>query len=267
MKNIFITEKQVKKLKKAISAQDQVNNRANAGIMDNVAYRLNESPDSVLINFDSDGLSWRDDDCIAFCYSNKDEEMLFGERMSHEALIRNNGGVDDEDCYPIDMRGRYWENENIISFWVTPYPNTLAYVVGELKKNFPNLNIDAKSMIVDVWDRAAFELAIPYMWFFDGFLDDYGDNIRRVTIESKTPYIFRLEFKNNDVYFCGLDGILRNKEFVAESKKRERKNDEGELVPDKCDKCGGEIVVQIHGEPIFICKECGKYFGTLPFKK
>ena len=54
---------------------------------------------------------------------------------------------------------------------------------------------------------------------------------------------------------------------LNESKKRKKqvKNDKGELVPETCDKCGGKIVVQIHGEPVYICKECGKYFGTMPF--
>ena len=38
----------------------------------------------------------------------------------------------------------------------------------------------------------------------------------------------------------------------------EVKNDKGEEVPKKCD-CGGEVVVQIHGEPVYVCKKCGKY--------
>ena len=45
-----------------------------------------------------------------------------------------------------------------------------------------------------------------------------------------------------------------------------RKNEEGEIVPEKCDVCGGDIVVQIHGEPIYLCKECNKFFGVVPFK-
>ena len=45
-----------------------------------------------------------------------------------------------------------------------------------------------------------------------------------------------------------------------------RKNEEGEIVPEKCDVCGGDIVVQIHGEPVYLCKECNKFFGVVPFK-
>lgn len=46
----------------------------------------------------------------------------------------------------------------------------------------------------------------------------------------------------------------------------QRKNDQGEIVPETCN-CGGKICTQIHGEPVFICDKCGKYYGTLPFKK
>lgn len=44
----------------------------------------------------------------------------------------------------------------------------------------------------------------------------------------------------------------------------ERKNDKGENVPKKCTICGGDIVLEIHGEPVYICEKCGKYYGTPP---
>lgn len=56
------------------------------------------------------------------------------------------------------------------------------------------------------------------------------------------------------------------REEMDESAKKRKpiKNDEGKIVPEKCDKCGGDVVVQIHGEPVYICRKCGKYFGTMP---
>lgn len=51
--------------------------------------------------------------------------------------------------------------------------------------------------------------------------------------------------------------------MVCEGKKR--KNDKGETVPEKCTECGDEVVVKIHGEPVYVCKKCGKYYGTMPF--
>lgn len=66
------------------------------------------------------------------------------------------------------------------------------------------------------------------------------------------------------------DGYRQRKPFakymsLTESKKQ-RKNDEGKVVPEKCE-CGGDVVLQIHGEPVYVCKKCGKYFGTMPFSK
>ena len=54
---------------------------------------------------------------------------------------------------------------------------------------------------------------------------------------------------------------------VKESKenKRLRKNDKGETVPEKCERCGGDVVVKISGEPVFVCPKCGKYYGVVPF--
>lgn len=62
-----------------------------------------------------------------------------------------------------------------------------------------------------------------------------------------------------------INPFIEKYQTLSESKKKVVKNDKGEVVPDTCDKCGGEVVVQIHGEPVYVCKDCGKYFGTVPF--
>jgi ribosomal protein S18 acetylase RimI-like enzyme len=57
-------------------------------------------------------------------------------------------------------------------------------------------------------------------------------------------------------------------EYLQSSHKRKKKvvrNDEGKIVPDKCPKCGGDIGVFIQGEPVYLCKNCKKYFGTVKF--
>lgn len=57
-------------------------------------------------------------------------------------------------------------------------------------------------------------------------------------------------------------------EYLQSSHKRKKKvvrNDEGKIVPEKCPKCGGDIGVFIHGEPVYLCKNCKKYFGTVTF--
>lgn len=42
-------------------------------------------------------------------------------------------------------------------------------------------------------------------------------------------------------------------------------NDNGDIVPDKCDVCGAEVRVYIKGEPVYLCSnhKCNKYFGTM----
>lgn len=62
-----------------------------------------------------------------------------------------------------------------------------------------------------------------------------------------------------------INPFIEKYQTLSESKKKVVKNDKGEVVPDTCNKCGGEVVVQIHGEPVYVCKDCGKYFGTVPF--
>lgn len=57
------------------------------------------------------------------------------------------------------------------------------------------------------------------------------------------------------------------KKAQEESEKEEiteAKNEEGNEIPDKCNKCGGKIELQIHSEPVYICSECGEYFGVKP---
>lgn len=47
---------------------------------------------------------------------------------------------------------------------------------------------------------------------------------------------------------------------------KERVNDKGEIVPDKCIKCDSPIEIYLKGEPVYLCsnKKCGKYYGTVP---
>lgn len=65
---------------------------------------------------------------------------------------------------------------------------------------------------------------------------------------------------------CGMHDRV-GKSNVGENKKRKKvvKNDEGEVVPEFCKKCGGKVGTYICGEPIYKCSECGEYYGTVPF--
>lgn len=80
-------------------------------------------------------------------------------------------------------------------------------------------------------------------------------DIKAYFIDGKTP-----DKKGSDIL---MGHSLRD--FLTEGNKKLIKNDKGKVVPKKCDKCGGKVVLQIHGEPVYLCKECGKYFGTMQF--
>ena len=53
--------------------------------------------------------------------------------------------------------------------------------------------------------------------------------------------------------------------LFEESASKTRYNDKHEEIPDTCTKCGGEIGIFIQGEPVYLCKNCKKYFGTMKF--
>lgn len=63
--------------------------------------------------------------------------------------------------------------------------------------------------------------------------------------------------------------VRRGNYALYEGKKKIVKNDNGEIVPEVCPKCGSKIGVYIEGEPIYRCsnKKCKEYFGTVPFPK
>lgn len=67
-----------------------------------------------------------------------------------------------------------------------------------------------------------------------------------------------------DIPYMRENGMLPD-EDINEAKV-ERINDEGDTVPEKCDKCGSHVGLYLKGEPVWLCsnKKCGKYFGTAP---
>ena len=62
-----------------------------------------------------------------------------------------------------------------------------------------------------------------------------------------------------------LDALRYAYEYLNESMKG-AVNDKGQKVPEICDKCGSPVRVYIQGEPVYLCTNCKKYFGTVPFR-
>ena len=72
--------------------------------------------------------------------------------------------------------------------------------------------------------------------------------------------------EDRKIYEYEHSGLCPEMKQLQESKKKKRiYNDEGDVVPQICPKCGGTVVLKIKGEPVYVCSNCDAYYGTMPF--
>ncbi len=72
--------------------------------------------------------------------------------------------------------------------------------------------------------------------------------------------------EDRKIYEYEHSGLCPEMKQLQESKKKKRiYNDEGNIVPNICPKCGGNVVLKIQGEPVYVCSNCDAYYGTMPF--
>lgn len=72
--------------------------------------------------------------------------------------------------------------------------------------------------------------------------------------------------EDRKIYEYEHSGLCPEMKKLQESKKKKRiYNDEGDVVPQICPKCGGTVVLKIQGEPVYVCSNCDTYYGTMPF--
>ena len=83
---------------------------------------------------------------------------------------------------------------------------------------------------------------------------------------------YAMDFLNKYSEYSKESKVFQEESFMSEylqsshpRKKKKIMNDEGKEVPEKCPKCGGDIGLFIQGEPVYLCKNCKKYFGTVKF--
>ena len=227
---------------------------------------LNESPDG--------GRTYYYTDSDAYAFMKIDGEYYLSEPgESHQTMLDALTALGDitpvegdDSILWSDTAGRYWKDRNILAFWDTPYDDVrvMSDAVNFLLDEIMTAQ-DVKTLLINVWDLNGCrdDALIPYTWFKNGMFEVFSQyNLRDARPEK--DYIVVTTDKGT--YFVDYDGNMIDKQYgqVSESKKRLRKNDEGENVPETCE-CGGKVCVQIHGEPVFICSKCGKYYGTLPF--
>ena len=137
--------------------------------------RIAESPDRV----DELGLVFYSDDAVPFMRLNDDGKFYVGNRgENHVNMIskiteRNYDELYDEiDSmnfgYYVDLEstGRYWQKQNVISFWETPIQKKakLLNVIGRLANS---VEVNFRTLLIDWWDGEN-ERLIPYRWLNNG---------------------------------------------------------------------------------------------------
>ena len=242
---------------------------------------INESPDSIW----GLKLNFKDSEAVTFMYYLKTNKFYVADKQTTHIQMTKELGLSDaiddgnfSEYVDLERTGRYWPNVNIISFWKTPVYNKNK-MMDAITSFSVKSNIDIKYLLIDYWDGPVDRL-IPFRWFtngtFDmlkkiGFLQIYPNDSSEY-IDNKKYTTFTVLFPNGEKYELDIAGNFVEKKYqytyaFNEGKRNKKiiKNDKGEIVPETCDKCGGKVVVQIHGEPVYVCKDCGKYFGTMPF--
>ena len=167
--------------------------------------------------------------------------MNFLEREGYEINPRPAIELDETVQDGIDIRTGYYDpgQKKVVVFVykraLKDIMRSFAHEMVHHMQNLHNENMD--------WGRGGDLKDDKVLWMLEGEAYHVGNVLFRMWTEE-----------------------LKKTKELNESKKRKKqvKNDKGELVPETCDKCGGKVVCQIHGEPVYICKDCGKYFGTMP---
>lgn len=78
-------------------------------------------------------------------------------------------------------------------------------------------------------------------------------------------YGFKVYQESDTMYYMTIDKNANIKESYLEESLKNAVNDKGEKVPEICPKCGSKVAVFIQGEPVYLCTNCKKYFGVVPF--
>jgi len=216
---------------KSISAQDQVHNKVNAGIMDGVCAgecALEESNES------------------------EGKNTAIQKLMTSIANFMANEGLNVKPFPTVELN---WDEQDGVFIKTGYYSPEEKKIVVFCKDRH----------IKDILRSFSHEM-IHHIQNLDGENLDFT-NSDGLESNKKLEQIEGDAFLRGNLYFRKWternDGIKRKE--LNESNKKPVFNDEGKLVPEKCDKCGAKIGVYICGEPIYKCTKCGKYYGTMPF--
>lgn len=129
------------------------------------------------------------------------------------------------------------------------------YVVSEYVKGF----ID-KSFYTEFELNAMVDDIVSYIVFEELESDVLNDIYCETSIITDEDLNVWQEFKFDMMAY--LDNPYDGD--IVQDSRIERINDEGVTVPEKCPECGADVGIFLKGEPVWLCKKCHKYFGTVP---
>lgn len=261
MKTVFITKEHLRQIaeaeKNTPAAQDQVHNKVNAGIMDAVTcggMMEGAEPESneYVVGVEKDGE-----------YKHVCEEEQPNVNSNDETLKKYMKKIADfmykqgMNVKPLPKLELDWSDQEGL-FIKTGYydPNDKKVVVFCASRNDKDiLRSFAHEMIHHAQNLDGKNLS------FSGE-DNVKDSKELEKIEAEA-YL-----KGNILFRKWTEFEQDNSGTLNEGKSKQKKqvfNDEGKLVPEKCEKCGSDVGVYICGEPVYKCTKCGEYYGTVPF--
>lgn len=263
MKSLLLEKKKHKRKKP--SAQDQVHNKVNAGLMDVI--------------------------CMGGLEESKPDYSIGMENNSNLEYGHVTGGsagapINEESGFNADSYKDYFKSiskyMNTHGLTVKPYPSVQLNHTPQkgLFIYTGHYEPDNKKVVLFVNGRHPKDILRSFahemvhhaqnlrgdnLSFTDA--DNVKDNKRLEELESEAYLKGNIYFRKWTEYFKnGEQAEVLNESKKASKKKKKIYNDKGELVPDICPVCGSKVGLYIQGEPVYLCsnKKCGKYFGTMP---
>lgn len=256
MKTIYITKEQINKIKdfellsenKVPSAQDQVKNKVNAGVMDAVT-ACGTMEEGAEPESDKYELGVEKGGAISPNYhvnESSDDSELESNFKKIAIFMKENG----LNVYPFPKIHLDWSEQDGLFIKTGFYSPDEKQITVFCKDRHPKdiLRTFAHEMIHHSQNLNGIDLN-----FSTTDVKDDKD-LERVEAEA---------YLKGNIYFRKWTEY-ENSEKKSLNESKTILNDEGEVVPDNCT-CGGKIGTYICGEPIYKCTKCGKYYGTVKF--
>lgn len=258
MKTIYITKEQINKIKdfellsenKVPSAQDQVKNKVNAGVMDAVT-ACGTMEEGAEPESDKYELGVEKGGAISPNYhvNEEKEEKSFKKYFKEIAEFMEKSGL---EVSPFPKVNLDWSEQDGLFIRTGFYSPEEKAITVFCKDRHPKdiLRTFSHEMIHHSQNLRGINLSFTSN-------DDVKDNRELEKIEAEAYLKGNIYFRKWTEY--------ENSEKKSLNESKTILNDEGEVVPDNCT-CGGKIGTYICGEPIYKCTKCGKYYGTVKFR-